>query len=464
MAMAMAMAMPAAAAEETGSIRVAHLSPDTPAVDVAVAPLLPGSDQPLTDPGTDLVTDLSYGSVGDVARVAPGAYAVSVRAAGSARTVPPVLSARVDVPAGAARTVTLSGRFAGLALHPLSDDLSPPPPGSARVRVLAAAGAAPALDVAVRGGSVLATALPFGAAGEPRTVPAGDGTLTVAGGSGAPAEVPVSFAAGSVVTLLVLDAPDGGLTVRPALDAAGPAVVPAGGVEAGTGPVPGPPAALAALAVAAAVVAALGATARRWRALLAVTGLAMATGVCLATPSAGAAAAARPVVMAAVGGQQAAGQQAVGQPVAGQPAAPVRLVAPAAGVDAVLTGAGLDPAGALVPPEDPAVAGWYTGGPVPGETGPAVIAGHVDWAGAPAVFAGVADLAPGAEVLVERADGSTERFTVTRVARYPKDAFPAAAVYGPTPDAQLRLITCGGTFDRAARSYRDNVVVDAVGG
>jgi hypothetical protein len=177
--------------------------------------------------------------------------------------------------------------------------------------------------------------------------------------------------------------------------------------------------------------------------------------VCLATPSAGAAAAAgRPVVMAAVGGQQAAGQ----------PAAPVGLVVPAAGVDAVLTGAGLDPAGALVPPEDPAVAGWYTGGPVPGETGPAVIAGHVDWAGAPAVFAGVADLAPGAEVLVERADGSTERFTVTRVARYPKDAFPAAAVYGPTPDAQLRLITCGGTFDRAARSYRDNVVVDAVRG
>ena len=451
------MAMPAAAAEETGSLRVAHLSPDTPAVDVAVAPLLPGSDGPLTDPGTDLVTGLSYGSVSDVTRLAPGAYAVSVRAAGSARTVPPVLSVRVDVPAGAARTVTLSGRFAGLALHPLSDDLSPPPPGSARVRVLAAAGAAPALDVAVRGGSVLATALPFGAAGEPRTVPAGDGTLTVAGGSGPPAEVSVSFTAGSVVTLLVLDAPDGGLTVRPALDAAGPAVVPAGGVEAGTGPIPGLP---AALAVAAAVVAALRAAGRRWRALLAVTALAMATGVCLATPSGGAAAAAgRPVVMAAVGGQQAAGQQAVGQP-----AFPVRLVVPAVGVDAVLTGAGLDPAGALVPPADPAVAGWYTGGPVPGETGPAVIAGHVDWAGAPAVFAGLADLGPGAEVLVERADGSTERFTVTRVTRYPKDAFPAAAVYGPTPDAQLRLITCGGTFDRAARSYRDNVVVDAVGG
>jgi hypothetical protein len=443
------MAMPAAAAEETGSIRVAHLSPDTPAVDVAVAPLLPGSDEPLTDPGTDLVTGLSYGSVSDVARLAPGAYAVSVRAAGSARTVPPVLSTRVDVPAGAARTVSLSGRFASLALHPLSDDFSPPPPGSARVRVLAAAGAAPALDVAVRGGSVLATALPFGAAGEPRTVPAGDGTLTVDRGSGAAAAVPVSFAAGSVVTLLVLDAPDGGLTVRPVLDAAGPAVVPAAGVEAGTGPVPGPP---AALAVAAAVVAALGAAGRRRRVLLAVTGLAVASGVCLATPSAGAAAAAgRSVVMAPV----------AGQPVAGQPAAPVRLVVPAAGVDAVLTGAGLDPAGALVPPDDPAVAGWYTGGPVPGETGPAVIAGHVDWAGAPAVFAGLADLGPGAEVLVERADGSTEQFTVTRVVRSAKTDFPAAEVYAPVSGAELRLITCGGAFDRARGSYEDNVIVFA---
>jgi hypothetical protein len=188
-----------------------------------------------------------------------------------------------------------------------------------------------------------------------------------------------------------------------------------------------------------------------------VTGLTVATGVCLAAPSAGAAAAAgRPVVIAAV-----AGQSAAGQPVAGQPAAPVRLVVPAAGVDAVLTGAGLDPAGALVPPDDPTVAGWYTGGPVPGETGPAVIAGHVDWAGAPGVFAGLADLGPGAEVLVERADGSAQRFTVTRVVRSAKTDFPAAEVYAPASGAELRLITCGGAFDRARGSYEYNVIVFA---
>jgi sortase (surface protein transpeptidase) len=130
-------------------------------------------------------------------------------------------------------------------------------------------------------------------------------------------------------------------------------------------------------------------------------------------------------------------------------------------VDAVLTGAGLDPAGALVPPGDPGVAGWYTGGPVPGETGPAVVAGHVDWAGAPGVFAGLARLEPGADVLVERADGSTARFTVTRVVRQAKTDFPAVEVYAPTPTAELRLITCGGEFDPTAGSYEDNVIVFA---
>ena len=63
--------------------------------------------------------------------------------------------------------------------------------------------------------------------------------------------------------------------------------------------------------------------------------------------------------------------------------------------------------------------------------------------------------------LVGRSDGTTAHFTVTRVARHPKDAFPTAEVYGPTPDAQLRLITCGGDFDRAERSYLDNVIVYA---
>ncbi|MGY1687495.1 class F sortase [Geodermatophilus sp. SYSU D00867] len=142
-------------------------------------------------------------------------------------------------------------------------------------------------------------------------------------------------------------------------------------------------------------------------------------------------------------------------------APPVRVRAPAIGLDSGLVNLGLDATGALAAPADPAAAGWYTGGPAPGDVGPAVLAGHVDSRSGPAVFWRLRELAAGDEVLVDRADGSTVAFTVSRVERHPKDAFPTAAVYGPTADAQLRLVTCGGDFDRSARSYEDNVVVFA---
>jgi len=90
-----------------------------------------------------------------------------------------------------------------------------------------------------------------------------------------------------------------------------------------------------------------------------------------------------------------------------------------------------------------------------------VIAGHVDSHKGPAVFFRLAELADGDEVFVDRADGTTARFPVTSVDRYPKDRFPTEQVYGPTTRAELRLITCGGEFDADARSYRDNVVVSA---
>jgi hypothetical protein len=141
---------------------------------------------------------------------------------------------------------------------------------------------------------------------------------------------------------------------------------------------------------------------------------------------------------------------------------PIRVRIPAIGVDSPLGRLGVDAAGALVPPTDFARAGWFAAGPVPGDIGPAVIAGHVDSRDGPAVFFRLADLAAGDEILVERADGTTARFTVSRTARYPKDGFPTEEVYGPTPRAELRLITCGGEFDADRRSYRDNIVVTAV--
>jgi sortase (surface protein transpeptidase) len=142
-------------------------------------------------------------------------------------------------------------------------------------------------------------------------------------------------------------------------------------------------------------------------------------------------------------------------------AEPMRVRVPAIGVDSPLDRLGTDATGALETPADHARAGWFDGGPAPGDVGPAVLAGHVDSYEGPAVFWGLRELTAGDEVLVDRADGTTARFTVARVERHPKDAFPTDEVYGPTPDAELRLITCGGEFDRSRRSYRDNVVVFA---
>jgi sortase (surface protein transpeptidase) len=140
---------------------------------------------------------------------------------------------------------------------------------------------------------------------------------------------------------------------------------------------------------------------------------------------------------------------------------PTSVQVPAVGISSSLVPLGLDSAGALVPPADFGQAGWFAGGTLPGAVGPAVIAGHVDsWRG-PAVFFRLRAVAAGDAVLITRADGSVVRFTVTRVDRYPKSTFPTAEVYGPTADAQLRLITCGGSFDPSARSYVDDVVVFA---
>lgn len=150
-----------------------------------------------------------------------------------------------------------------------------------------------------------------------------------------------------------------------------------------------------------------------------------------------------------------------GVPVPGPAAAPVRLTVPSIGVTTPLVRLGVDAAGALEPPDDFAVAGWFAAGPVPGATGPAVLAGHVDSSRGPAVFSRLEEVAVGDEVSVDRADGTAVRFAVTRVERHPKDAFPTVEVYGPTPGAELRLITCGGAFDRTQRSYTDNVVVFA---
>lgn len=143
--------------------------------------------------------------------------------------------------------------------------------------------------------------------------------------------------------------------------------------------------------------------------------------------------------------------------------APTGVRIPAIGVDATsLVPLAIMKTGELEAPEEFDRTGWYANGPVPGEPGPAVIAAHVDSRAGPAVFFRLKELKPGDKVYVPRSDGVTVTFTVTGVERYPKNAFPTQKVHGPTPDRALRLITCGGSFDYAKRSYRDNIVVYAV--
>jgi Sortase domain len=141
---------------------------------------------------------------------------------------------------------------------------------------------------------------------------------------------------------------------------------------------------------------------------------------------------------------------------------PVAVSIPALSVAGPLEDLVADPAtGELAAPNDPSRAGWYAAGVVPGDLGPAVIGGHVDSRSGPGVFFRLRSLRPGDLVDVTRSDGRTVRFSVIAVALYPKDEFPTEAVYGPTSAPELRLVTCGGAFDRSARSYDDNVVVDA---
>lgn len=164
---------------------------------------------------------------------------------------------------------------------------------------------------------------------------------------------------------------------------------------------------------------------------------------------------------------------AVGRPVEERPAArdpleaadPRRVDVPSVGIKAPVVSRGLDVTGAVEPPpyEEPGTVGWYGSGARPGATGTALFVGHVDTRTEPAVFYGLSAARPGEKVRVTRSDGSVAEFTIDDVQVYSRERFDAREVYGPhEPDrAELRLITCGGTFDRESRTYTANVVVSA---
>ncbi|KAB1142686.1 class F sortase [Streptomyces luteolifulvus] len=146
-------------------------------------------------------------------------------------------------------------------------------------------------------------------------------------------------------------------------------------------------------------------------------------------------------------------------------ALPQRVDIPGLGVQAPVVARGLDGQGAVDPPpfDQPGVVGWYRDGAKPGAAGTALMVGHVDTETRPAVFYKISVLKPGQTVRVVRDDGQVAEFTVDDVEVVTRDRFDAQQVYGPRQSgrAELRLITCGGTFDRATRSYTANVIVSA---
>ncbi|MEU8264091.1 class F sortase [Micromonospora sp. NPDC048999] len=156
-------------------------------------------------------------------------------------------------------------------------------------------------------------------------------------------------------------------------------------------------------------------------------------------------------------------QLGAGQVGSGSPAQPVELAIPSIGVRSTLVDLAREPDGALPAPADYQVAGWYANGPMPGQAGgpPAVIVGHVDSHTGPGVFYRLRDVTVGADVRIRDIAGKVWRFRVYRLSEYPKAQFPSGEVYARGDRPELRLITCTGTFDRRAGSYRDNLVVYA---
>jgi hypothetical protein len=142
-------------------------------------------------------------------------------------------------------------------------------------------------------------------------------------------------------------------------------------------------------------------------------------------------------------------------------AVPVRIRIPALHVNSTVQRLGLQKDGTIAVPGRSDVAGWYEHGPRPGQAGPAVILGHVDSKEGPGIFIGLSRVAIGTTVAIDRADGTSATFRITKLTKVPKVQFPTDLVYAPTLDPTLRLVTCGGSFDRSRGSYRDNVIAFA---
>lgn len=145
--------------------------------------------------------------------------------------------------------------------------------------------------------------------------------------------------------------------------------------------------------------------------------------------------------------------------------APLRLAIPAIGVDAQVVEVGVAAdTGLMEVPSDVATVGWYRFGPAPGAiSGSAVLTAHVDSrAQGRGAFFALEQVQPGDTLQVDLADGSARTYEVVGRERVPKAELPTGELFATDGEPRLVLITCGGEFDRQARSYADNVVVYAL--
>jgi hypothetical protein len=221
-------ASPARAAG-AGYVRLAHLSPDTPAVDVYLR-----STSDAVKPQT--FKGVAYGAMSSYLRLPTGVYQVAMRKAGAPASTKPVLTAEVTVENGAAYTVAGVGRYADLGLRVLDDDLKLPDPGKAKVRVIQASVKAPVLDVAGKNGTKIADGVQFATTTDYREVNPGKWSVQVEPtGGGRTSVLPCKLGAGSVYSLLVLDDKSGGLKPELHVDAERQGTVPLGGVATGDG-------------------------------------------------------------------------------------------------------------------------------------------------------------------------------------------------------------------------------------
>lgn len=221
-------ASPAQAAG-AGYVRLAHLSPDTPAVDVYLRSES-GAVKPQTFRG------VAYGAMSQYLRLPTGTYQVAMRKAGAPASTKPVITTQVGVENGAAYTVAGVGRFADLGLRVLKDDLKLPDPGKSKVRVIQASVKAPVLNVAGKNGKTIADGVQFATTTSYREVNPGKWSVEVAPtGGGKTSVLPCTLGAGSVYSLIVLDDKSGGLKPQLHVDAERQGTVPLGGVATGAG-------------------------------------------------------------------------------------------------------------------------------------------------------------------------------------------------------------------------------------